>query len=57
MRRPGGSIDALTRLGYNQLQANVILDLTVGRRTAQGRQHLADELRSAREFLDQHQGE
>jgi DNA gyrase/topoisomerase IV subunit A len=51
------AVDALAGLGYDKLQSNAILDITVGRRTARGREDLANELRCAREFLAQFQGE
>lgn len=51
------AVEALARLGYDGVQASAILDLTVGRRTATARRQLAEELRSGREFLDQHKGD
>jgi DNA gyrase/topoisomerase IV subunit A len=49
------AVRAVADLGYSKLQANAILDIPVGRRTVKARRQLADELLSAREFLDRHQ--
>ena len=49
------AVRAVADLGYNQLQANAILEHHCGRRTVKARRQLADELRSAKEFLDRHQ--
>jgi len=44
---------AIVGLGYNELQADSILDLSLSRRTAEGRRFLAEELQAARELLNQ----
>jgi hypothetical protein len=47
---------ALTRLGFSERQVNHVLDLTVARGTAEARRQLVDELRSARDRVDQPSG-